>query len=259
MKRLIKSSLLRSVAVAMLLALSLVSVNAHILTETSQFPDIKTSDARFDIIVLVAAGIVPETSEFGPDKNLTRTDLAAWGAQAASLLGKVDKPDVNALARAALEQGMVKSLDGDATYTDINALFFNSKDQPAQPDAVPTRAQAATYLAKGLTAPVPASLLEKSGLHSGPVGAVASVESKTNPDGGSSYYLTIGDTTLPMYTHAKVGNGPSDIAKWKGMVARRTFVRKLGDISVWAYLEAETVEGKAAEPAHEHGSHMHAE
>jgi len=258
MKTLLKNELLQSVCLIMLLISPFASVNAHILTETSQFPDIKTSDARFDIVVLVGAGIVPETPEFGPDKNLSRTDLAAWGAHAASLLGKTsDKPDVNALARAALEQGLVKSLDGDATYADINALFFNDKDTPTQADAVPTRAQAASYLAKGLVKPVPGSLLEKSGLQAGPTGEVTKVESRTNPDGGSSSYVTIGETTLPVYTHAKVGNGPSDITKWKGLTARRSFVRKLGDITVWLYLEAETVAGKAEEPAHDHGAHKH--
>jgi len=258
MKTQLKNELLRSVYLIMLVIFPFVSVNAHILTENSQFPDIKTSEARFDIVVLVAAGIVPETPEFGPDKNLSRADLAAWSAHAASLLDKTaDKPDVNALARAALEQGMVKSLEGDATYADINALFFNGQGSPAQPDAVPTRAQAASYLAKGLAAPMPGSLLEKGGLQPGPTGEVTKVESRTNPDGGSSSYLTIGDTTLPVYTHAKVGNGPSNITRWKGLTARRSFIRKLGDISVWAYLEAETVSGKVEEPAHDHGSHQH--
>lgn len=258
MKILKKGSIQAVSAVMLLLLFPLFSVNAHILTEISQFPDIKTSDARFDIVLLVAAGIVPETAEFGPDKNLNRTDLAAWGAHAASLLGKTaDKPDINALARAALEQGLVKSLDGDATYADLNSLFFDNQSVPDQPDAVPSRAQAASYIAKGLSAPVAGSLLEKIGLQAGPTGEVVKVESRANPDGSSSTFLTIGETSLPVYTHAKVGNGPSAIAKWKGLVARRSFVRKLGDITVWMYLEAETVAGKAEEPAHDHNAHKH--
>ena len=231
---------------------------AHVLTDANQFPDIKTSEARFDIVVMVAAGIVPETPEFGPDKKLSRADIAAWASNVAGLLGKPSaKPDVNALAKAALDQGLVKSIEGDATYAEINALFFAGKDQPAQPEGVPTRGQAASYLAKGVATPVPGSLLEKSGLQAGPTGAVTNVESRTNPDGGSTNYVTIGDTTLPVYAHAKVGNGPSDVAKWKGLTARRTFIRKLGDVSVWAYIETETVAGQATDPAHDHGSHQH--
>lgn len=233
--------------------------SAHIQTEKNLFPDIKGSDARFDIVVLVSAGIVPETKEFGPDKKLSRTDLAAWAANLSGLVKTEEKPDVNTLAKAALDKGLVKSIEGDATYSEINAVFFLGKDQPAQPDAVPTRAQAASYLAKALATPVPGSLLEKSGLTSGPTGAVTKVESRTNPDGGSTNYVTIGDKSLPVYTHAKVGNGPSDIAKWKGLTARRTFVRKVGEISVWAYLESETVAGQAEEPEHDHSSHKHKE
>lgn len=232
-------------------------VYAHIQTEMSLFSDIKDSDARFDIVVMVAAGIVPESPEFGPDKKLSRADLAAWASNVAGLVARTDKPDVNALAKAALEKGLVKSIEGDATFAEINTVFYQGMDQPEQPDAVPTRAQAASYLAKGLLAPVAGSLLEKAGLRSGPTGIVAKVESRTNPDGGSSNYVTIGDSTLPVYTHAKVGNGPSDITKWKGLTARRTFVRKLGDISVWAYMEGETVAGQAVESQHEHSSHKH--
>lgn len=233
-------------------------VNAHIQTETSQFPDIKSSDARFDIVVLVGAGIIPETSVFEPQKKLSRSDLAAWGALSAKLLGKIEgKADVSALAKVALEKGLVKSLDGDATYAEINTVFFQGKDQPAQADAVPTRAEAASYIAAGLVNPVPGSLLEKTGLQPGPTGK-AMVESKTNADGGTSFFITIGDKTLAMYVHGRVGNGPSDLAKWSDRTVRRSFILKQGEVSVWAYLESETVAG-GAEPAHDHASHKHAE
>lgn len=246
-------------AVAMIMVLACGQVQAHILNETSQFPDIKTSEARFDIVLLVGAGVVPETPEFEPDKNLARTDLAAWAAQLAGLLKSADKPDIKALASAALEQGLVSSLEGDATYADLNKVFLLGKGATGEADAVPTRAQAASYLVAGLLTPVAGSLLEKTAIVPGPTGVVTSVESKTNPDGGSSQFLAIGDTSLPVYTHAKVGNGSSSLAKWKGLTVRRSFIRKLGDISVWLYLEAETVAGQTAEPAHDHSTHKHAE
>ncbi len=247
-------------AVALIMVLACVQVQAHILNETSQFPDIKTSEARFDIVLLVGAGVVPETPQFEPDKKLARTDLAAWAAQTAGLLKSADKPDIKALANAALEQGLVSSLEGDATYADLNKVFLQGKGATGvAADAVPTRAQAASYLVAGLLTPVAGSLLEKTAIVPGPTGVVTSVESKTNPDGGSSQFLAIGDTSLPVYTHAKVGNGSSSLAKWKGLTVRRSFIRKLGDISVWLYLEAETVAGQTAEPAHDHSTHKHAE
>ncbi len=261
MKTMLKVKLLRVFSLAMLLVVFPVeSVIAHILTETSQFPDIKTSDARFDIVVLVGMGIVPETLVFEPEKKLSRVDLAAWRALVANLIAKSgDKPDVNAPAKAALEQGLVKSLDGDATYAEINKLFFQGKLETAQPDAVPTRAQAASYIAAGLVSPTGVSLLEKNGVQAGPIGEVSSVESRTNPDGGISHFITVGGVTMPMYTHGRVGNGPSDLAKWTGRTVRRSYVRKQGDISLWIYLESETVAGMVEEPGHDHASHSHEE
>jgi hypothetical protein len=252
----------QAVSLALVLAvLPLESVIAHIMTDTTQFSDIKSSDARFDIVVLVGAGIIPETSQFEPEKKLSRTDLAAWGALVAKpVASSEDKPDVNALAKAALQQGLVKSLDGDATYAEINTLFFQGKYEMAQADVVPTRAEAASYIAAGLVSPAGGALLTKNGWMAGPIGQVSKVEAKTNPDGGESYWITIGGMTMPMYTHGRVGNGPSDLAKWAGRTIKRSFMRHQGDVAVWTYLEAETVEGmvEEEEPGHDHAAHSHA-
>ena len=60
-----------------------INISAHIKNEGSQFPDIEFSDSQFEIVLLVGAGILPETPVFEPDLALTRTDLAAWAALAA--------------------------------------------------------------------------------------------------------------------------------------------------------------------------------
>jgi hypothetical protein len=231
---------------------------AHIMTDTTQFPDIKSSDARFDVLVLVGLGIIPETTTFEPERKLSRFDLAVWAAMDAKLGPEGEKPDVTALANAAKEKGLVMILEGDATYDDINTLFFQGKHDASQATSVPTRGQAASYILAGLVSPIGAAALEKKGVAVGPTGTVSAVEEKTNPDGGTSFMITIGDKTMPMYTHGRVGNGPSDLAKWKDRIVRRSFVRKLGDVSVWQYLESETVAGEAVEePEHDHSSHKH--
>ena len=125
--------------VSILVLLASGQVQAHILNETSQFPDIKTSEARFDIVLLVGAGVIPETPQFEPEKKFSRTDLAAWAAQTAGLLKSADKPDIKALASAALEQGLVTSLEGDASYAEINTVFMQGKGTAAQAEATPTR------------------------------------------------------------------------------------------------------------------------
>ena len=75
----------------------------------------------------------------------------------------------------------------------------------------------------------------------GPAGHTAQVELKQNPDGGNTYMITIGDTSLPMYAHGRVANGPTDLIQWDGRVVRRSFIREQGDLAFWTYLEAEPI------------------
>ena len=80
----------------------------------------------------------------------------------------------------------------------------------------------------------------------GPAGHTAKVEIQRNPDGGNTYMITIGDTSLPMFAHGRVANGPTDLIQWDGRNVRRSFIRERGDLAVWIYLEAEPI--KTPEP-----------
>ena len=217
------------------------SAVAHIKNEASQFPDIEYSDARFDIVLLVGAGIIPEVPVFEPDAPFRRVDLATWGALAADLGSGGETPDTDALATAALEQGLITSIDGHATYEEINRVFFRGQLTPDRPEATPTKGEAASYIATQLTTAAGDALLARRGVRAGPAGYAASVELKRNPDGGNTYIFTVGDTTLPMYAHGRVANGPTDLAQWDGRMVRRSFIREQEDLAVWIYLEAEPI------------------
>lgn len=233
--------------VAAMVMLMAGQVSAHIKNDVSQFPDIEFSDARFDIVILVGAGIIPETPVFEPDSPLTQSDLAVWTALNNNLGEGGETPKTEELAKAALEKGLVKSLDGQATYADINELFFQGQLKLEQPTATPTKAEAASFIATRLTSPEGAALLEKRGLLSGPVGEISQVESRANADGGSSYFITLGGSTMPMYSHGRVANGPTDLVQWQGRKIVRSFIRKQGDLTLWMYLEAEPAKPAAAE------------
>lgn len=225
------------------------AVSAHIKNDASQFPDIEFSDARFDIVVLVGAGIIPETPVFEPDAPFTLNDLAVWAALYNNLGEGGETPDTDALAKAALEQALVKSLEGPASYDDINAVFFQGHLTLEPAASAPTRAGAATFIASRFATPEGVALLEKRGLLAGPVGDISQVESRTNPDGGSSYFITVGDTTMPMYSHGRVANGPTDLVQWQGRKVRKSFIRKQGDVNLWMYLEAEPVQAVVVDTA----------
>lgn len=218
---------------------------AHIKNEATQFPDIEFSDARFDIVVLVGAGIVPETPVFEPDKPLTMRELATWGALAEGLARGGETPDVEAIANLAIEAGVVSDLEGDATLGDVNDMFFRGELELPDPARTPTKAEAASLIAAQLDTDVGRALLDKRRLIAGAVGDVVAVGTEKGHH-GNVYVVTVGDTTLPLDEHGRVANGPTDLLQWEGRRVRRSFVRGSGDRARWLYLEAEPRE--AAKP-----------
>ena len=233
------------VCVAMAASFTFCNAFAHITNEASQGPDVGASGLGGDIMLLVVAEIMPETPDFAPDAPLSRFDLASWAALAADLGEGGETPDTDALAAAALQQGLVESIEGQATYAEINDLLFHGQLADYRPAATPTGGEAARYIAAQLSTAAGATLLQRRGLRFGPVGEVVRVESRSNPDGGSTYVITIGATSLPIYVHARVGNGPVDLARWQGRTVRRSLIRELDEMALWTYLEGEPLEVSA--------------
>ena len=237
-------------AIAILCCIAAASAVAHIKNEASQFPDIEFSESRFDIVVLVGAGIIPETPVFEPDKALSKKELAVWAALAENLGAGGETPDTEALARAALAKGLVDTLEGEANYADLNRIFFADQltiDEEAQRS--PSKAEAASFIAAQLDGDAGRALLSKRGLKVGDTGEVISVESKSGHH-GSAYFITVGDKTMEMYSHGRVANGPTDLLQWQGLIVNRSFIRGGGDSTMWAYLETQpVVETVVEEPA----------
>lgn len=211
--------------------------HAHIKNEATQFPDIEFSDARFDIVLLVGAGIIPETPVFEPDKPLSMKELATWLALAEGLTEGGETPDLAAMSALAVEQGFVDSVDGDATFSQLNQLIFNSMLVLDNPDQVPTKAVAASLIAEQFDSELGLALLQKRGLDRGASGMVSDVEVRDGHH-GNAYFITIGDTTLEMDAHGRVANGPTDLLQWRGKNVSRSFVRGSGHHAQWTYLEA---------------------
>ncbi len=228
----------RGIVLAVIGLLVYSNASGHIKNEATQFPDIEFSAARFDIVVLVGAGIIPETPVFEPDKALSNKELAAWVALAEGLGRGGENPDTAALAAAALEQGFVESLAGDASLADLNRVFFAGNLDIDDEERTPTKAEAASLIATGLGSEVGHALLEKRNLAAGVGGDVTEVAIEEGHH-GNAYVLTIGGTKLQMDEHGRVANGPTDLLQWEGRRVRRSFVRGSGHHALWIYLEAE--------------------
>ena len=238
MQQITGKPLLIGALLALVCNLSFTDSRAHIKNEATQFPDIEYSAARFDIVVLVGIGIIPETPVFEPDKALSKAELATWVALARGLKSGGETPDVTALAAVALEQGAIDSLQGDATVDDVNRLFFDGQLQLDDAARTPNKAEAASLIA---------SELDNAG------GEVSAVVSAEGHHGGNAYIMTIGGTALPMDEHGRVANGPTDLLQWQGRQVVRSVVRGSGDHASWIYLEAAPRETavSAAEPVAE--------
>lgn len=251
---------------------------AHIKNEASQFPDIEFSDARFDIVMLVGAGVIPETAVFEPEALLSRFDLASWAGLAAGSAAGGENADTRQLAAVALKEGLVKSVEGDATYKEVSDVFFGGQFTDNQMQGTPTKAQAARFIASHLTTtPVGIALLRKRGLSLGPTGKISRIEIRGHdeekaaagskhsqdakghmhergPAGSGEYedsanYITIGEQSLPMHAHARVANGPTDLLQWEGRMVRLSFVGSQAGVPVITYLEAEPQAAAAELPA----------
>ncbi|MCH8867490.1 MAG: hypothetical protein IID58_11625 [Proteobacteria bacterium] len=241
---------LRHPRIALVVAglLACANVLGHIKNEATQFPDIEFSAARFDIVVLVGAGIIPETPVFEPDKALSNEELASWVALAQGLGRGGENPDTAALAAAALERGIVNSLAGDASVADLNRLFFDGNLGIEAGERTPTKAEAASFIATALGSEVGKALLERRNLAAGVSGDVTEVALEQGHH-GNVYVLTIGGIKLQMDEHGRVANGPTDLLQWEGRSVRRSFIRGSGDHAQWMYLEAEPRRAAPADAA----------
>jgi hypothetical protein len=235
----------------LLVMLALVSASgalAHLKNEETQFPDIEFSDARFDVVLLAAAGIIPETPVFEPDRPLNRRDLAAWVALARGLGKGGETPNTDVLAQAALTAGAVASIDGEATFGELAAVFFPGQATRGREHETPTKAAAAQFVASHLTtATESGTLLDRVRISAGPTGVITAVESQAaGHDHGTVYVVTIGETKAPADAHARLANGPIDLLVWEGRVIRRSLSREIDGEMRLIYLEAEPHDASTA-------------
>ena len=223
-------------------------VIAHTDNETSLFPDISDHESRYDILLLAAMGIIPESEKFQPDDVLPRRELAVWGVLAARQ-GVMIETDKAKLAELAVRQNIIDSLEGSASYDDINDVLFRGGLAPEQAGANPTKAEAVSFIVDNLEREIDGgSLMTKLGMRTGPVGKVEKVESKLNPDGSNTFYITIAGITNPFYSHGKVANGPVDMGQWQDREIARSVIREISGFKLWVYLEGKDTE---------HSTHSH--
>jgi hypothetical protein len=197
------------------------TVSAHVSNEKTIYDDIEFSEAKEEIVYLRGLNVIAHergANLFKPQEKLTKQELAFWVATYKKLGGHdASKED---LQKAAVDQALIDSLDGNATYKDVNKAYFDGKAPLENADAELTKEDFAQYMGIFLTEKVDGkTLFDMAGYEPGPSGVVEKVEFETEGEGDSAYKVfryTIGGRVYQLSQHPKILNGPVDLGVWEG-------------------------------------------
>ena len=195
------------------------SAFAHVTNDNNLFEDLSISEAANEIVLLSALGVVsPQDGKqtFRPQDTLTAKDLAAWLGSFYGLEGTTS----DELAQAALAEGLLSTIDGDATYSLVSEAFFQGTLQIENPDNQMTRDQFAKFVAFHVHTKIDGqTLMDKVGFTPGPTGIIEKVErvTKNMPTGGKAiiYQLTISDKVYEIGMHPRTIADAADPLVWQ--------------------------------------------
>lgn len=207
-----------ALAVIAMLMLRPPAASAHIVYAGNAFADIGLSEYREEIVYASRLGLIASEEGgdvFRPADPLLRADLAQW---AAAFYGLAAADDPEGAGKAALDAGLVASLEGQATYGDIDRAVFRGgltlEDGAYPADRAVTREQYAAFVVKFAATQVEGKRLEEhAGLAAGPAGVV---QVRTNADAAYGYEFLIDGKVWTLGGHPRIVHAPGDPALWDG-------------------------------------------
>lgn len=208
-----------SIICVLLSALALFSSTAfaHISNEKNIYDDIQYSKVQEQIVILRTLGALAApvgVNLFSPQAKLTRAELAYYIATFDNLADDTAKEAD--FQKAAVQKKLIVSLDGNATYQEVNNAFFGGKAPMTNGINELTHEDYVNYLSEFLTEKVDGkTLYDLAGATPGPTGVLNDVKiiKDVRED---QYFLTINGTNYKMHPHGKVLNGPVDLMAWIG-------------------------------------------
>ncbi|MDQ0273722.1 hypothetical protein [Cytobacillus purgationiresistens] len=216
-----------SILFLLLLLIATSNVDAHITNEKSLYEDISISEAKEEIMYLRAMNVI--TAEDGvnlyrPTEMLTREVLATWALNFNSHNNvSQHSSDHTTSPEEAIEYGLMDTLEGNATFNDINKAFFNETLSISSNKEI-TREEFALFMGEHWSDKVDEKdLFDRSGLSSGPKGLIEDVLRSDNKDelskvlmNGEEYHLSL---------HPKIVNGPTDEELFIGLTVTDSYTR----------------------------------
>lgn len=194
------------------------TVHAHVQNENNLYSDIEFSEAKQEIVLLHGIRAIARdggANVYKPLDLLTRAELAYWAGSFRGLTGTSQ-----AIRQAALEQGLVDSLEGYATYTDVSQAYFDGAAPVPDDlgDATLSREQFALYMGTFFSEPVNGkTLFDMAGYDAGPTGIVEDVAKESVTEGANTYdvfRIQVGGQWYQVSHHPKILNGPVDLTQW---------------------------------------------
>lgn len=206
------------------------SALAHITNEQNLYEDLQYSEAKSEIVYLSGLGVIASEHGamlFSPKEPLKRMDLAYWAGSFFRLMGKEAKHEE--IAQAAVKKGLVPSLEGNATYEDVNQAYFKGKVHVENAKAEVTREDFARFVYEHRTEVVDGkTLFEQAGFAPGPVGIVDKVTSLEEKDASGNstktYVLKVGDQQVQLTAHPKIVQAPVDPSDWEGRTMTESWI-----------------------------------
>jgi hypothetical protein len=202
------------------------SVFAHVANEKTLYDDIEFSQAKEEIVYLRGLDVIAYehgTKLFKPQDKLKKADVAFWAASFKGLGGHDAKTED--LQKAAVENGLIDSLEGNATYADLNMAYFDGKAPVEKPESELTREDFALFMGQFLKEKVDGkTLFDMAGVEPGPTGVIEKVTVKEEGEGEKKtkiYWFTFEGKDYKVSPHPKMLYGPVDLTQWEG--------KKVGD------------------------------
>jgi hypothetical protein len=197
------------------------SVFAHVANEKTLYDDIEFSQAKEQIVYLRGLDAIAyeQGAElFKPQEKLTKADLAFWVSTFKGLGGPDAKKED--LQKEAVQNGLIDSLEGNATYADVNQAYFDGKASVEKPEGELTREEFALFMGQFLKEKVDGkTLFEMAGFEPGPAGIVEKVTSEMEGEGEKAYKIfrfMINGKEYQVSSHPKILYGPVDLSVWEG-------------------------------------------
>lgn len=208
--------------ITMLMILLPSAASAHVVNDQTIYEDIQYSAVKEQIVILSGLGVIPYehgASLFKPNDKLTRKELALWAGTFLQI--KPANTPADEVIKAALDKGIVTSVQGNATYKEVDQAFFQGQAKVGRPDAELTREDLVVMMKPYLEQKVNGHTLYKMvGFTPGPSGKVEDVTTKDmkDKDGKTikAFILHIDGKSFVLGAHPKIIQASVDPTAWKG-------------------------------------------